>query len=126
MNWQERAEKAEAELQRLQDQLKDPVSVHINMLRGLIAKPTWRQMVHISGIVPNTEEEQLSEIVRLREQLSETVQIQKQHSGGKHPSHTTRSSDSSLYDEKCINCGATDVAGGGWGKLAKPCEATIK
>lgn len=39
----------------------------------------------------------------------------------KHLSHITRSSDSSLYDEKCVNCGATDIAGGGWGKLAQPC-----
>ena len=40
----------------------------------------------------------------------------------KHDSHVTRFSwDSSWYDEKCINCGATDIAGGGWGKLALPC-----
>lgn len=43
-------------------------------------------------------------------------------SNSKHPSHITRSSDSSLYDEKCVNCGATDLAGGGWGKLAEPCS----
>lgn len=42
---------------------------------------------------------------------------------GKHPSHSTRSSDASSYDEVCINCGATDIAGGGWGKLAQPCSA---
>lgn len=41
----------------------------------------------------------------------------------KHPSHITRSSDSSMYDEKCINCGATDIAGGGWGELALPCKS---
>lgn len=40
---------------------------------------------------------------------------------GIHESHTTRSSDSTLYDAKCTKCGATDVAGGGWGKLAEPC-----
>ena len=42
---------------------------------------------------------------------------------GKHQSHVTRSSDSSLYDEKCINCGATDITGNGWGKLALPCKS---
>lgn len=41
----------------------------------------------------------------------------------KHPSHETRSSDASTFDEVCVNCGATDIAGGGWGKLAKPCPA---
>lgn len=42
---------------------------------------------------------------------------------GKHSSHETRSSDASTYDEVCIKCGATDVSGGGWGKLAEPCTA---
>ena len=40
----------------------------------------------------------------------------------KHPSHVTRSSDSSYYDEVCIHCGHTDVVPGGWGKLADPCS----
>lgn len=40
-----------------------------------------------------------------------------------HPSHTTRFSDASQYDEICTKCGATDIAGGGWGKLAEPCPA---
>ena len=39
----------------------------------------------------------------------------------KHFSHKTRGSDSSLYDEVCIYCGATDKVPGGWGKLAEPC-----
>ena len=40
----------------------------------------------------------------------------------RHPSHDTRFSfDASSYDEVCKNCGATDIAGGGWGKLAEPC-----
>lgn len=43
-----------------------------------------------------------------------------------HPSHVTRISDASSFDEICINCGATDnplgVRGSGkWGELAKPC-----
>ncbi len=41
---------------------------------------------------------------------------------GLHPSHVTRiSMDASSYDEICVNCGATDVVAGGWGKLAEPC-----
>lgn len=40
---------------------------------------------------------------------------------GLHPSHVTRFSDSSMYDERCVNCGATDQVPGGWGRLAEPC-----
>ncbi len=40
-----------------------------------------------------------------------------------HPSHVTRFSDSSLYDEVCINCGATDGLGT-WGELSKPCPSS--
>lgn len=39
----------------------------------------------------------------------------------KHPSHVTRFSDASTFDEICVNCGATDIVPGGWGKLAEPC-----
>lgn len=42
---------------------------------------------------------------------------------GCHPSHVTRVSDASSFDEICTNCGATDITGGGWGKLAEPCPA---
>ena len=38
----------------------------------------------------------------------------------KHPSHKTRFSLSSSYDEVCELCGATDGLGT-WGKLAEPC-----
>lgn len=38
-----------------------------------------------------------------------------------HPSHVTRISDASSFDEICIYCGATDQAPGGWGDLAYPC-----
>lgn len=38
-----------------------------------------------------------------------------------HPSHTTRSSDASSYDEVCMYCGAHDLSGAGWGELASPC-----
>ena|SRR6218665_935943 len=42
----------------------------------------------------------------------------------RHPSHETRVSiDASSYDEICVHCGATDIAAGGWGELAKPCTA---
>ena len=34
--------------------------------------------------------------------------------------HVTRFSDSSLYDEVCINCGATDAYGG---RLDRKCPA---
>lgn len=40
-----------------------------------------------------------------------------------HPSHKTRVSDAGSFDEICINCGAKDKAGVGWGDLAKPCPA---
>lgn len=40
---------------------------------------------------------------------------------GCHPSHKTRSSDASTFDEVCVLCGATDRVPGGWGDLAFPC-----
>jgi hypothetical protein len=40
---------------------------------------------------------------------------------GLHPSHKTRFSDASSFDEICTLCGATDIVPGGWGALAKPC-----
>ncbi len=40
---------------------------------------------------------------------------------GCHPSHKTRISDASTFDEICVNCGATDEVPGGWGQLAYPC-----
>lgn len=38
-----------------------------------------------------------------------------------HPSHKTRYSDSSYYDEVCVYCGETDRVPGGWGNLKYPC-----
>ena len=38
-----------------------------------------------------------------------------------HKSHTARRSGASRFDEISINCGAKDITGGGWGKLALPC-----
>lgn len=44
-----------------------------------------------------------------------------------HPSHVTRFSfGASSYDEVCTLCGATDIAGGGWGKLRFPCSQAPK
>ncbi len=37
-----------------------------------------------------------------------------------HPSHKTRFSDASSFDEICTECGATDRAGSD--KLKKPCK----
>lgn len=43
----------------------------------------------------------------------------------KHQSHETRfSMGASSWDGICVFCGRTDIAGGGWGLLAKPCPAT--
>lgn len=43
-----------------------------------------------------------------------------------HPSHVTRiSMDASSYDEICVNCRATDIATGGWGKLALSCPKPV-
>lgn len=43
---------------------------------------------------------------------------------GCHPSHKTRSSDASSYDEICETCGATDGLGT-WGELSKPCKIDV-
>lgn len=46
---------------------------------------------------------------------------------GPHPSHKTRMSDASTFDEICVNCSATDRVPGGWGNLALPCsQPTVK
>lgn len=44
----------------------------------------------------------------------------------KHPSHKTRFSDASTFDEICVLCGATDQVPGGWGQLAYPCPEAKK
>lgn len=56
-----------AELEAGIAQLKDPTSVHLAMLRGDVAMPSWRLLCHVTGEVPNGEDALLSEIVRLRE-----------------------------------------------------------
>lgn len=42
---------------------------------------------------------------------------------GRHPSHRTRFSDASSFDEVCVLCGARDALGT-WGTLALECKAT--
>lgn len=44
---------------------------------------------------------------------------------GPHPSHVTRISDASTFDEICINCGAHDIVPGGWGELVNPCPNPV-
>jgi len=45
--------------------------------------------------------------------------------GSVHPSHVTRESDASTFDEICVNCGATDEVPGGPGQLAFPCSKPV-
>jgi len=41
-----------------------------------------------------------------------------------HPTHRTRMSDASSFDEICMLCGFTDQVPGGWGNLVKPCPGS--
>lgn len=50
--------------------LKDPTTVHVLMLRGTIATPSWRSIVDLRGEVPNGEERQLARIAELQEQIA--------------------------------------------------------
>lgn len=67
---------AESQLAALQTGLQDPENVLACMLRGTIAKLSWRSMCSLTGEVLNGEDVQLSEIVRLREELA---RLQKNH-----------------------------------------------
>lgn len=40
-----------------------------------------------------------------------------------HPTHVTRSSDASTFDEVCINCSAKDYTAGSCDALERPCPA---
>lgn len=42
-----------------------------------------------------------------------------------HPSHVTRDSDASSFDEICVNCHATNEVPGGPGQLAFPCSKPV-
>ena len=57
----------------------------------------------------------IASLKAIQAQLQETADPSK-----KHPSHETRISDASSFDEICIVCGATDRLGS-WGALSKPC-----
>lgn len=46
---EEHLAKAEEDLAKLQD----PLAVHLNMLRGTVAKPTWEQILHVYGKKPS-------------------------------------------------------------------------
>lgn len=43
----ERAKTAEARIKEIEEILKNPVSVHVNMLCGSIARPSWEAIKHI-------------------------------------------------------------------------------
>jgi hypothetical protein len=57
-----------AEVEKLLESLRDPNFVHTIMLRGVIAPIGWRRTCHLTGEVPNGEDVQLAEIVRLRQE----------------------------------------------------------
>lgn len=46
-----RAEQLQAEVDQYRTALADPIAVHANMLRGSIAKPSIRSMLHLYGEV---------------------------------------------------------------------------
>lgn len=53
------------ELEAKIDQLKsDPVAVHINMLRGQIAKPSWRNILHL---YPKEHDQIADDVARIGE-----------------------------------------------------------
>lgn len=44
----------------------------------------------------------------------------------RHPTHRTRYSDASTFDQVCVLCGARSITGGGWGDLKFPCSGTAE
>jgi hypothetical protein len=54
--------------------------------------------------------------------LQEEYDVAIQEKAGVHPSHNTRYSDASSFDEICENCGATDDVMSGPGALMYPCR----
>lgn len=62
------------ELKQLLESLKDPEAVLINMMRGIIAKPSVRAFSKLFGDVINGEDAQLLEIARLREERAKASQ----------------------------------------------------
>lgn len=60
--------------------------------------------------------------MRVIAELSEKV-LKESYPDRRHPSHITRASDASSFDEVCNNCGHTDIAVSGWGELRYPCRS---
>lgn len=74
--WNKRAQDPDAarrefEIKEFLSALKDPENVHVNMLRGVIAVPSWRSLVDLKGEVPNGEDAQLKRIAELQFELDE-------------------------------------------------------
>lgn len=59
------------ELQVLKRALSDPVIVYINMLRGVIAVPSFDSLLHFYGEVFNDTATANIEVARLRERVKE-------------------------------------------------------
>jgi hypothetical protein len=59
----------EAEAEKIRAALLDPANVHLFMLRGVVAKPTWRQLAHLIGDYPTEEESLVIENAKLRTEL---------------------------------------------------------
>lgn len=78
-------EKEVIELREKLSKLSDINLIHAAILRGELPMITWRQHCAISGPVPNTEEVQLAEIVRLRQRLAEIEQQKPVGYFQKHP-----------------------------------------
>lgn len=65
------------QLDRAQTGLNDPLTVFVNMKRGVIAKPSLRNLLDLYGEVPNGEEAQLLEIAKLRADIEELEALRK-------------------------------------------------
>lgn len=74
---QSRCNAAEDSLAGVLDLCEDPDAVHANMLRGVIAKPTWSQILHVYPEEAIAAESRLAEVTgenaRLREALERVV-----------------------------------------------------
>lgn len=71
---QAECEKLREQLESVKELLKDPVTVFVNMKRGIIAKPSLRDLIDLHGDVPNGEDVQLLEITKHR---SESERLRK-------------------------------------------------
>lgn len=88
----------------------------------LMYRRTLRQLLYDNGIASNPAVDDEWILNKIAELVSKSrTNEQSKHANALHPSHVTRMSDASSFDEICVNCGATDEVPGGWGKLAEPC-----